>query len=568
MERAPTSTSPRPVRWRVRPASGAGVVVGTAFAMLAMTPSLLPRDWLYQGLVSGISGAIGYGIGVLLGRLSRRSGRWRDLLTRARDRVPPTLHRWAWPLLATGVAVALLVMLTAGAGWQRQLTSAMGMPPTTTSGWLRAAPLLVLVAGAVVGAGRVVRVLSRLVARLLHRWLRFPRTLAAVTGTVVVALAVLVVVNDVLLARALAATDQVFGALNTQSHPGVTRPTDPQRSGSPASLAPWDTLGREGRRFVAGGPTRSDLAASPAGAVASPVRVYVGLDTVPGGTAQDRAELAVAELERAGGLDRPVLLLVTTTGSGWVPQAAPAALEVLYGGDTAVVATQYSYLPSWLSFVLDRTRATTEADALLTAVEARLAAVPAPERPRLLVYGESQGAYGSEGAFASLSDVRERADGVVWAGPPHAAPLWSALVERRDPGTPEVRPVYASGLVVRFGSGAEDLVSPAAPWIEPRVLYLQHPSDPVVWWSPDLLVRRPDWLAEGAGAEGRPPMRWIPVVTFWQLGFDLLNAQAVPDGYGHNYRAVVLDAWAAVAPPPGWTDADTRAAHRVLDQAG
>jgi uncharacterized membrane protein len=31
----------------------------------------------------------------------------------------------------------------------------------------------------------------------------------------------------------------------------------------------------------------------------------------------------------------------------------------------------------------------------------------------------------------------------------------------------------------------------------------------------------------------------------------------MPGGHGHNYGLSVLDGWAAVAPPPGWTARDT-----------
>ena len=41
-----------------------GAWVALAFACLAFTPSLLPRSALLQGVVCGISAAIGYGVGV------------------------------------------------------------------------------------------------------------------------------------------------------------------------------------------------------------------------------------------------------------------------------------------------------------------------------------------------------------------------------------------------------------------------------------------------------------------------------------------------------------------------
>ena len=44
---------------------------GALFFCLSLTPSLLPRDWLFQGLIGGINAAIGYGIGVF----ARKDGR-------------------------------------------------------------------------------------------------------------------------------------------------------------------------------------------------------------------------------------------------------------------------------------------------------------------------------------------------------------------------------------------------------------------------------------------------------------------------------------------------------------
>src|SRR3712207_7938171 len=75
--------------------------------------------------------------------------------------------------------------------------------------------------------------------------------------------------------------------------------------------------------------------------------------------------------------------------------------------------------------------------------------------------------------------------------------LHTEFRDNRDPGSREVEPVYRGGRTVRFsteiGRGAPPL---QAPWTGPRVLILQHPSDPVTWWSPSLLFSRPDWLAE------------------------------------------------------------------------
>src|ERR1700730_331887 len=51
--------------WWDRHSTYTGSAAGLVFLWLSMTPSLLPRGPLFQGLVSGAAGAIGYGIGVV-----------------------------------------------------------------------------------------------------------------------------------------------------------------------------------------------------------------------------------------------------------------------------------------------------------------------------------------------------------------------------------------------------------------------------------------------------------------------------------------------------------------------
>src|SRR5262249_44753251 len=50
--------------------------------------------------------------------------------------------------------------------------------------------------------------------------------------------------------------------------------------------------------------------------LAAPVRVYVGVRSAD--SAQHQAQLAVRELERAGGFDRKVLVVWVPTGTGWM----------------------------------------------------------------------------------------------------------------------------------------------------------------------------------------------------------------------------------------------------------
>ena len=65
-------------------------------------------------------------------------------------------------------------------------------------------------------------------------------------------------------------------------------------------------------------------------------------------------DVLVRELDRTGAFDRKVLVIIPTTGTGWINPVAARALELMYNGDTALVGSQYSYLPSWISFLGDR----------------------------------------------------------------------------------------------------------------------------------------------------------------------------------------------------------------------
>lgn len=524
-----------------------GLVVATVFFALSVTPSLLPRDWLFQGLISGINAAIGYGAGCLLEWLFRL---W--VRPRLKISAPPTWARYAIKsavLLTAALSAAL--MLIQSARWQREITALMGMEGTTTPAYLRTGLLSLAVGVAAVAAYRTLREIILFLARLLNRWVRIPRELAPAAGFLVLVVLAVTIFNGVATQAFFAVANSAFSVQNDHTSVNAVQPQQPERSGSPTSLAKWETLGFEGRWFVSHGPTASRITSVTGRPAKEPIRAYVGLESGEGD--EEPAELAVAELERTGAFDRKALVVVTTTGTGWVNSLAAGAIEYMYDGDTAMVATQYSYLPSVLSFLADRNKAAAAGKDLFDAVYQHWSARPPQVRPKLLVYGESLGSQGSEAAFDGLADLRAKVDGALWVGPPNSNRLWQQFVARRDPGSREVQPLYADGLVVRFASDSADLARPSTEWRPPRIAYLQHASDPIVWWSPDLIFSRPDWLSEPRGSDVSSQMRWWPFVTFWQVAADLTNAQGVTDGHGHRYGSLVLDGWAAIAAPPDWT---------------
>ncbi|KAF0847988.1 alpha/beta hydrolase [Nocardia caishijiensis] len=516
-----------------------GLVVATLFFALSVTPSLVPRDWLFQGLISGINAAIGYGLGCVLEWALRRWVRPRIPLAGPPDRVRYAVK--AAVLVACAIVAA--GMLVQSARWQREITSLMGMEGTTTPAYLRTGLLSVAVGVAVAAVYRTVRELILVLARQLNQWVRVPRELAPSAGALVLVVFAVTLFNGVASRAFFAVANSAFSVRNDRTTEHAVRPVAPEKSGSPASLAPWETLGFEGRWFVANGPDATEITEVTGKPAREPIRAYVGLESVRG--EQTAAELAVAELERTKAFERAAMVVVTTTGTGWVNGMAASSLEYLYGGDTSIVATQYSYLPSVLSFLSDREKAAAASRELFDAVYRRWSAQPEGLRPKLFVYGESLGSQGSEEAFDGLAELREKVDGALWVGPPNSNRLWRQFVARRDPGSREVAPVYADGLVVRFADDATDFDSPEV-WREPRIAYLQHPSDPIVWWSADLIFTRPDWLREPRGDDVSTQMRWAPFVTFWQVTADLTNAQGVSDGHGHRYGSLVLDGWLAV----------------------
>ena len=133
------------------------------------------------------------------------------------------------------------------------------------------------------------------------------------------------------------------GGPTRRSSPGyATPPTSPLVSGSPESLLPFADLGQQGRRFVTDVVT-PELIEQVMGepARAHPIRAYVGFNSEPL-YQTGRAELALAELERAGAFDRSVLLLISPTGTGWVDHTLIEAAEFLTRGDIATCCIQYA----------------------------------------------------------------------------------------------------------------------------------------------------------------------------------------------------------------------------------
>jgi uncharacterized membrane protein len=531
----------------VRPLEPLGVLVGSIAFLGSFTPSLLPRSWVLQGLGSGLSVVVAYAIGAGLAWVARHI-RAPSTSPRARRRI--------WYGIATVAAVLIPVSLWLGAVWQNDVRRAVHMPPDTAYPY---AAILSIACAVFIAALAIARAIRAAYIALAPR----PRRLvpSAVLWTLLSALLVglaLTAINGVLYRGFVAMADASSSFDDGGTDAGVARPDSPLRSGSPASLVSWGSLGIRGRDFVAGGPTAADIERLTGRPAIAPIRVYAG--TASAGTLQGEANLVLAELKRTGAFNRELLAIGIPPGEGGLDEHLTAPVEYMYGGDTAIAAMQYSHLQSWVSFVSDPSRARDAARTLFGTVYAYWSKLPLTHRPRVVICGMSLGALGAADAFPNLDELTRRTSGALFVGPPDDTELLSQVTEHRVPGTPERLPVYDDGRTVRFAASASDLRTPTGSVLSPRVVVLQHATDPIVWWSPTLLWSEPQWLREPRGPGVVPAMHWFPVLTFWQISGDLRIDPNPPSGYGHNYDAAEIDtAWAALLHPPGWTDADTAA---------
>lgn len=530
-----------------------GLVVAALAAWVSLMPSLLPRAWHYQGIVTGAAMIVGYGLGVALRTLWKR-------LVAPRISLHPDVTALGDRLLAFArlsapyVLVVYLITATATAiRWQDQVSDLVESPRPPWADYMRIPWVALAVFLGLLVAARLLRAGYRRFVHVVRHRFNVGEYTARITGIVVASALILGIVQGVVPRLFFEGANRIFSVQNDEDLGDATQPTTLERSGSPDSLVDFADLGMQGRRFVSGGLDQDRLGELLGEEADQPIRAYAGLESAP--TDHERSQLVVDELNRTRAWERESVVITPTTGTGWINPHAAQAIELLSAGDVAIVGTQYSYLPSWISFLADREKAEAAGASLIEAVVSWRESLP-PDRPqpKLYVYGESLGTQAGEAAFSGIRDIRSTVDGVLWMGPPNSNRIWRSLVERRDPGTPSTEPVYADGLLVRFTEDPAEFRGDDTPWIPPHVLYVQHATDPVVWWTPDLLFDRPAWLSEPPGKGRHAGMFYMPVLTFFQVTADLGNAIGGSQGYGHLYDHQILDGWAAATERPGWDD--------------
>ncbi len=536
------SQTPKQPEW-FAPVSTGGLLAAAVLFGLSMTPSMVPRGPELQGVLGGAVGAIGY----FLWWIGARIFDW--LIP---ERTPNLPRNMRFGIAAVSILIAG-GFLWRGADWQESIHRAWDLPPISASAPLQVAVIAITVFVLFLAAGRIFAIVTSRWQKRSQRLL--PTRIAQATGLAVTAVFFYAVIDGVAIRAALRAIDNGAQLADAIIPPDLAPPTSPTDSGGPGSYLAWQDLGRWGRNFVASGPTAKDISDFWDMPARQPVRVYVGLNAAE--TPKERAQLAFDELIRVGGFERSVLVIATPTGSGWIDPGSIDPLEYITKGDVATVAVQYSYLASPVSVVVDPTSGVAEAQALFDIIYRHWTALPAGERPRLYLHGLSLGAFLSQETLPLLDLYADPINGALWTGSPYLSEFWQMVQNRRRADSPAWRPQFGNGSLIRAVSQNADLKTFDAEWGPMRFVLLQYGSDPIVFFDWSLAWSRPDWLTGERAPDLSSEMRWIPVVTLFQVGFDMAVALGSL-GYGHDYAARhYIPAWAAILSAEGWSDEQT-----------
>ncbi|MDA9507752.1 membrane protein [Bradyrhizobium sp. CCBAU 11386] len=531
----------RPIRRQLLSLSGVGLMLGALFFAAALTPTLIPRSYLTQGVLAGGCFAIGYFAGILWRRL------WHYL------ELPEPSARARSIVNALAAAICLLIVIVflwRAAEWQNSIRTVMKMAPVETAHPLKVCVIAGITFAVLLVLGRLFAVVVRFLAARAR--LVIPRKVANVLGVLAAGLLFWSIASNVLVRTAFNALDSSFRELDALQEPERPQPAAPDQTGSSASLVKWTELGRMGRRFIASGPTATEIGAVTGGLAQNPVRVYVGLGSRD--TAQARARLALEELKRQHGFERKILIVITPTGTGWIDPAAMDTVEYLHHGDVASVAMQYSYLNSPLSLLFQPEYGAEASAALFAEIYGYWTSLPKDKRPKLYLHGLSLGAMNSEKSAELFETIGDPIAGALWSGAPFESRIWRSITANRNPGTPAWLPEFRDGRFVRFMNQNGPTVPADAPWGPMRVVYLQYASDAITFFAYRDAYQAPAWMRAPRGPDVSPELRWYPIVTMLQLAVDMAVANGTPMGFGHVYAPEhYVDAWVAVTDVRDWS---------------
>ena len=521
-----------------------GVVGALVMYGVSVSPSLLARSWQWHAVASGVLSAVGYIVGLTIQRfyvlVVPRLG--------VEITAPKAVSIAFRAVLLLGFFLWFLRWLLQSYRERKRANHLVGMRGETLGEYLLGTVCAFILMMALLGVAWGLQWIGRAIVSVLSQWMHMVFALAL--SLLILVVIVYALTSQVLLKLGINFFTRHARKMNNRTAKGIVQPQVPERSGSPQSRSSWHAVGGQGRVFLGRGPSRADIEAVTGCSAMEPIRVYAGMPE-EGQSLQNAADLVVEELHRTGAFDRAVILIATSTGSGWVDEWQVQPLEYLTRGNCATASMQYSFVPSSINFLTDLDVSEEAAVILFETIRRAVDEIPEDRRPALFVCGESLGAYASQHVFSGIVDVLSRTDGALWVGTPAFTPMHAELTAIRHRGSPEVAPVAANGRHVRFVNVPENLWSDVygrelGDWNYPRVVYAQHPSDPVVWWNSELVWHKPDWISEKVDGDVSPHMQYTRGATYIQVLVDMPVAGTAPGGHGHTYHEELIPLWEAI----------------------
>ena len=521
-----------------------GVVGALVMYGVSVSPSLLARSWQWHAVASGVLSAVGYIVGLTIQRF------YALVVPRLGVEItaPKAVSIAFRAVLLLGFFLWFLRWLLQSYRERKRANRLVGMRGETLGEYLLGTVCAFILMMALLGVAWGLQWIGRAIVSVLSQWMYMVFALAL--SLLILVVIVYALTSQVLLKLGINFFTRHARKMNNRTAKGIVQPQVPERSGSPQSRSSWRAVGGQGRVFLGRGPSRADIEAVTGCAAMEPIRVYAGMPE-EGQSLQSTADLVVEELHRTGAFDRAVILIATSTGSGWVDEWQVQPLEYLTRGNCATASMQYSFVPSSINFLTDLDVSEEAAVILFETIRSAVDEIPEDRRPALFVCGESLGAYASQHVFSGIVDVLSRTDGALWVGTPAFTPMHAELTAIRHRGSPEVAPVVANGRHVRFVNVPENLWADVygrelGDWNYPRVVYAQHPSDPVVWWNSELVWHKPDWISEKVDGDVSPHMQYTRGATYIQVLVDMPVAGTAPGGHGHTYHEELIPLWEAI----------------------
>lgn len=521
-----------------------GVVGALVMYGVSVSPSLLARSWQWHAVASGVLSAVGYIVGLTIQRF------YALVVPRLGVEItaPQSVSIAFRAVLLLGFFLWFLRWLLQSYRERKRANHLVGMRGETLGEYLLGTFCAFILMLALLGVAWGLQWIGRAIVIVLSQWMHMVFALAL--SLLILVVIVYALTSQVLLKLGINFFTRHARKMNNRTAKGIVQPQVPERSGSPQSRSSWRAVGGQGRVFLGRGPSCTDIEAVTGCSAMEPIRVYAGMPE-EGQSLQSAADLVVEELHRTGAFDRAVILIATSTGSGWVDEWQVQPLEYLTRGNCATASMQYSFVPSSINFLTDLDVSEEAAVILFETIRRAADEIPEDRRPALFVCGESLGAYASQHVFSGIVDVLSRTDGALWVGTPAFTPMHAELTAIRHRGSPEVAPVVANGRHVRFVNVPENLWADVygrelGDWNYPRVVYAQHPSDPVVWWNSELVWHKPDWISEKVDGDVSPHMQYTRGATYIQVLVDMPVAGTAPGGHGHTYHEELIPLWEAI----------------------